>query len=204
MRRFQKRSSHHANNNEKFLQYHLRFRSLFRMESESNSRARNLRQSMPKAQRVLWRLLRDRRFAGYKFRREHPMGAYVLDFYCAEAGISVELDGRQHGMPEQRSHDQVKEAYLLTRGILTKRFWNQQVLREPSVVRDTLWQLLQERAPHPDNVPVSPEARSRTWPPPPASTKSMLRPNRLPPKTGEVDNTTPNEPPHPSPRPSPR
>jgi hypothetical protein len=49
------------------------------------TRARALRQSMPEAQRRMWRLLRDRRFAGYKFRREHPLGRYTLDFYCARS-----------------------------------------------------------------------------------------------------------------------
>ena len=67
----------------------------------SSARLRALRQEMPEAQRRLWRLLRDRRFAGYKFRREHPLGRYALDFYCPEAKISVEVDGGQHGRPEQ-------------------------------------------------------------------------------------------------------
>ena len=55
-------------------------------------RARSLRQSMPEPQRRLWRLLRDRRFAGYKFRREHSLGRYVLDFYCAEAKLALEIE----------------------------------------------------------------------------------------------------------------
>ena len=135
---------------------------------------------MPEAQRRLWRLLRDRRFAGYKLRREHPMGHYTLDFYCAEAKLSLEVDGGQHGSPDQMQRDQVKEKYLQSRGILTKRFWNWQVYRQPQVVKENLWHLLQERAPHPENVPVTPEARSRAWPDP--GKKISLHPNRLPPK----------------------
>ena len=148
------------------------------------ARARGLRQLMPEAQRRLWRLLRDRRFAGYKFRREQPIGCYVLDFYCAEAKLSVEVDGGQHGSPEQTKRDEEKENYLLTRGIVTKRFWNWQVRRQPTVVKENLWRLLQERKPHPGNVPVTPEARSRTWPPPGPDKKVPLRANRLPPKVG--------------------
>ena len=91
------------------------------------ARARGLRQNMPPAQRQLWRLLRDRRFAGYKFRREHSVGRYVLDFYCAEAKLSLELDGRQHGFPDQQLLNHEKEIHLLSRGIATKRFWNWQV-----------------------------------------------------------------------------
>jgi very-short-patch-repair endonuclease len=128
-------------------------------------RARGLRRIMPIVQRRFWRLIRDRRFAGYKFRREHPVGDYILDFYCAEAKLSLELDGRQHGCPEQQTRDRGKEAYLLSRGILTKRFWNWQVLQQSDVVKENLWRILQERAPHPGNVPVTTEARSRTWPP---------------------------------------
>ena len=146
------------------------------------SRARSLRQQMPEAQRRMWRLLRDRRFAGYKFRREHPLGRYTLDFYCAEAKLSLELDGRQHGFPGQRQRDEEKENYLLSRGIITKRFWNSQVRREPELVKENLWLLLQERSAHPENVPVTPEARSRTWPPPAPGARVPLRPNRLPPK----------------------
>src|SRR5262245_7854950 len=112
------------------------------------TRAQGLRQLMPEAQRRLWRLLRDRQFAGYKFRREHPIGQYTLDFYCAEAKLSLEVDGGQHGSPEQQQRDQEKEKYLMTRGILTKRFWNWQVYRQPQVLKENLWLLLQERAHH--------------------------------------------------------
>ena len=148
------------------------------------SRARSLRQAMPEAQRRMWRLLRDRRFAGYKFRREHPLGRYTLDFYCAEAKLSLEVDGSQHGFPNQHQRDEAKEKYLLNRGIVTKRFWNSQLRREPEMVKENLWRLLQERAPHPENVPVTPEARSRSWPSPSPDKKVPLRPNRLPPKMG--------------------
>jgi len=167
------------------LKIRLPFSSVLRLHSrlmEEKSRARKLRQSMPDAQRRLWRLLRDRRFAGYKFRREHPVGPYTLDFYCAEAGVSIEVDGRQHGHPDQQAHDREKENYLLGRGIITIRFWNWQIRQQPEVVRQTLWQLLQQRLPHPGNAPVDPRARSRNWPPRPASAKPSLRPNRLPPK----------------------
>ena len=137
---------------------------------------------MPEAQRRMWRLLRDRRFAGYKFRREHPIGRYSPDFFCAEAKLSLELDGGQHGFPEQTKQDAAKENYLLTRGIVTKRFWNWQVRKQPEVVKENLWHLLQDRAPHPENVPTTPEARSRTWPPPSLDKAVPLRANRLPPR----------------------
>jgi len=94
------------------LKIRLPFFSVLRLHSrpmEGKSCARRLRQSMPDAQRRLWRLLRDRRFAGYKFRREHPVGPYTLDFYCAEAGVSVEVDGRQRPPGSARSRSREGE-----------------------------------------------------------------------------------------------
>ncbi len=170
------------------------------------SRARRLRREMPDAQRRLWRLLRDRRFAGYKFRREHPMGRYFLDFYCAEATMNVELDGGQHGLPEQQTQDAVKERYLRSRGVCTIRFWNWQVCREPEMVMENLWRLLQERAPHPGNVPTATKARSRTWPGHQVTERVPLRPSRLPSRNHESAEITEDQEVsgHPSPRPSPR
>jgi len=150
---------------------------------DSLIQARGLRRIMPVAQRRLWRVIRDRRFAGYKFRREHPVGDYILDFYCAEAKLSIELDGRQHGSPEQEARDRAKESYLLSRGILTKRFWNRQVLQESEVVKENLWRILQERAPHAGNVPVTAEARSRTWRPRGHDAPVPLRAEVLPRRT---------------------
>ena len=149
---------------------------------EEIKRARELRRGMPPAQRRMWQLLRDRRFAGYKFRREHPLGPYVLDFYCPEARVSIEVDGRQHGFPEEQRRDQKKEAYLLGEGIMTRRFWNRQVTREPEVVKRCIWEILQERAPHPGNVPVDPRARSQTWPERSVGKGGRLSTKRFPPK----------------------
>ena len=96
-------------------------------------------QTMPAAQRRLWRLLRDRRFAGHKFRPERPIGPYFLDFYCAEAKLNLELDGGQHGFPEQHRRDQSKKRYLLSRGIVTRRFWNWQVRWGKGAPRGCRW-----------------------------------------------------------------
>jgi len=85
------------------------------------------------------------------------------------------------------------------------RFWNWQVRREPRVVKENLWRLLQERAPHPQNAPVLPSARSRTWPLPPSDKPVPLRPIRAPPR-GECGPGNKEEDGalvHPSPRPSP-
>ncbi|MCL5994855.1 MAG: endonuclease domain-containing protein, partial [Chloroflexi bacterium] len=72
------------------------------------ARSRALRQQQTDAEKHLWRLLRDRQFHGAKFRRQHPIGNYILDFYCHEAKLAIELDGSQHAEPDQAAHDAVR------------------------------------------------------------------------------------------------
>src|SRR5262245_40156053 len=86
--------------------------------------ARQFRKGGTWAERLMWHWLRNRRFTGYKFRRQHPLGDYILDFFCEEAGLNIELDGSQHGFPDQRNHDEEREEILKSRGIKTLRFWN--------------------------------------------------------------------------------
>ena len=113
------------------------------------ARARQLRQTETWAEKLMWRWLRDRRFSGYKFRRQHPLGDFYLDFFCEEAELNIELDGGQHGFPDQRKHDLEWEKYLVSRGIKTLRFWNSHLRRNPQSIRDTIFEALQKRAPHP-------------------------------------------------------
>jgi very-short-patch-repair endonuclease len=112
-------------------------------------RARQLRREQTWAEKLMWRWLRDRRFSRYKFRRQHPLGDYCLDFFCEEAELNIELDGRQHGFPDQQKHDARREAFLKSRGIKTLRFWNSHLRRNPQSIRDTIFNELQARVPHP-------------------------------------------------------
>ncbi len=111
--------------------------------------ARALRKQDTWAEQLLWRWLRGRRFSGYKFRRQHPFGAYILDFFCLEARLNIELDGSQHGFPDGRARDAVRDADLERKGIKVLRFWNGALRREKEVVLGAIWRALQERAPHP-------------------------------------------------------
>ena len=97
----------------------------------------------------MWRWLRARRFTSYKFRRQHPIGIYYLDFFGEEAELNVELDGSQHGFPDQRKHDMEREKFLQSRYIKTLRFWNSYLRRHAQSIRDTIFEELQQRAPHP-------------------------------------------------------
>ena len=120
------------------------------MQSPRTTRiARQLRKQDTWAEKLLWRWLRDRRFSAYKFRRQHPFGPHILDFFCLEAMLDIELDGSQHGFPEGRQADTERDAWLETRGVKVLRFWNGRLKPEREVVRETIWRTLQERAPHP-------------------------------------------------------
>ena len=113
------------------------------------ARARQLRQTETWAEKLMWRWLRDRRFSGYKFRRQHPLGASYLDFFCEEADLNIELDGRQHGLPNQIQRDEKREKFLKSRGITTLRFWNSHLRRNGQSIRDTIFEELQRRTPRP-------------------------------------------------------
>ena len=86
--------------------------------------ARLLRRNQTDEEKQLWQALKAGRFAGFKFRRQHQVGDYYLDFYCPTARLSVELDGFQHGLPEQMHHDAVRKNFLDSQGIEELRYWN--------------------------------------------------------------------------------
>src|SRR6266853_1957679 len=100
--------------------------------------ARILRKQDTWAEKLLWSWLRDRRFSSYKFRRQHPFGPHVLDFFCLEAWLNLELDGFQHGTPEQQAKDVERDALLAARAIKVLRFWNSRLRREKEAIRDTI------------------------------------------------------------------
>ena len=115
--------------------------------------ARRLRHEATDADGLLWRMLRNRQFGGYKFRRQVPVGHYILDFLCIEARLAVELDGGQHAQMERELADQRRSAGLEERGIRIVRFWNDEVLRDPEGTAERLWVAL----PHDEPDPASAE-----------------------------------------------
>jgi adenine-specific DNA-methyltransferase len=102
--------------------------------------AREMRQGMTDAEALLWQLLRNRRVAGAKFRRQHPVGRYILDFYCDELKLGVELDGGQHG--DAIAYDEKRDEWLRMQGIRILRFWNNQMLAETEAVMEAIYQAL--------------------------------------------------------------
>ena len=113
--------------------------------SAARNFARQLRKKSTDAEKSLWRLLRNRRFSEFKFRRQYACGSYYLDFYCATAKLAVELDGGGHGFPDQRSKDEKRNAFLAANGILVLRFWNHQLRGKLESIRIEIWHALMER-----------------------------------------------------------
>jgi very-short-patch-repair endonuclease len=108
-------------------------------------RARQLRREQTDEERQLWRALRAGRFAGFKFRRQHPAGRFFLDLYCPAARLAVELDGFQHGLPHRLSLDAAREAFLADRDIQVLRFWNHQWRKNRDGVLLEIWEALHRR-----------------------------------------------------------
>ena len=90
--------------------------------------AESLRSQMTGAERVLWEVLRKKRLDGFKFRRQHPIGKYALDFYCHQAKLAIEQDGQYHEDQAQRFYDADRTNNLEELGIMVIRFQNKEVL----------------------------------------------------------------------------
>jgi very-short-patch-repair endonuclease len=98
-------------------------------KSEMRSLARNLRKNQTEAEQILWSKLRSRQLSGFKFRRQHPIESYVLDFYCSETHLAIEIDGGQHTENKNIERDNDRTAYLNQKGIRVIRFWNDDVIK---------------------------------------------------------------------------
>jgi ATP-dependent helicase HrpA len=113
--------------------------------------ARELRKAATDAESLLWSLLRSNQLSGKKFRRQHPIGNYILDFYCHEAKLAIELDGGQHADGAQHLHDEKRGAWLDEQGITDLRFWNNEVLENTEGVLQKVfdWQSAHSLTPTP-------------------------------------------------------
>ena len=106
-------------------------------------RARTLRQHLTPAETLLWSRLRRRQLAGFKFRRQHHVGAYICDFICVEAALVIELDGSQH--LDQVTYDSRRDPFLRSVGLRVLRIWNGTVLTETDAVMATIFEALRCR-----------------------------------------------------------
>ena len=123
--------------------------------------ARALRVRSTDAERLLWSRLRSRQVAGWKFRRQVPMGGYIVDFLCEDAAVIVELDGGQHG--DAITYDEARTKWLHDRGYRVLRFWNNDALSNIDGVLESLTLTLSQGR---GDVNSEPSSQSITIPSP--------------------------------------
>ncbi|MCG6117017.1 MAG: DUF559 domain-containing protein [Aquimonas sp.] len=119
------------------------------LPTETLDNARRLRQSMTDAELALWYHLRAGRFGGFKFRRQHPIPPYVVDFVCVAQRLLIELDGSQHS----QSVDADRSRFLERAGFRPLRFWNHDVLTQTESVLARIWSALHDRTLSPTPLP---------------------------------------------------
>jgi len=100
-------------------------------------RARELRHPQTRAEAILWRHLRDRRLKGLKFRRQHPIGRFIVDFCCPEHQLVVEIEGDTHAA--QTEYDAARTEWLEMQGYRVIRFTNQEVYRQLPAILEAIW-----------------------------------------------------------------
>ena len=109
---------------------------------KSTSRARLLRKNQTPQESKLWKLLRNRNFHGLKFKRQHPVGKYIVDFVCIDKKIIIEIDGGQHTTPDKIKTDTSRTLDLESKGYKVIRFWNNEIDNNFEGVYLTLQKLL--------------------------------------------------------------
>src|ERR1700679_1966228 len=117
------------------------------------SRAKQLRQTMTRAETLLWRYLKADRIDGLGFRRQVPIRNYIADFICMSAKIVIELDGESHDFEERQNADQNRDAFFVSEGFQILRFTNEQVMSNLEGVVETIRQTAADRL---RSLPLSP------------------------------------------------
>jgi very-short-patch-repair endonuclease len=110
----------------------------------TNQRARTLRKGMTDGERKLWHRLRANQVEGLRFRRQHPIGAYTVDFVCLEKRLIVEIDGEHHTEPAHIEHDRRRDLWLNSEGYRLVRIPSTDVFQNIDGVMDGIWAVLQE------------------------------------------------------------
>ena len=101
----------------------------------AKARARAMRKAPTDAEKALWRILRSRRLAAMKWRRQVPLGPFIVDFVSFDHRLIVECDGAQHA---DNPRDAARDAWLRGQGFVIQRFWNHEILPQPTSVADTI------------------------------------------------------------------
>ncbi|MCK4909448.1 MAG: endonuclease domain-containing protein [Planctomycetes bacterium] len=118
------------------------------MNKKISTLAKNLRKNSTDAEKYLWKHLRNKQLEGLKFRRQEPIGEYIVDFVCFEKCIIIELDGSQHA--EQQKKDFKRDRWLIRQGFKVLRFWNNEILKN---IEGILEGIMHESLNHPPLTP---------------------------------------------------
>ena len=110
---------------------------------------KELRNHGTAAEAALWRVLKKSQVGGYKFRRQHGIGPYILDFYCPMLKLGIELDGSAHDAPMADKHDEIRTKYLENQGIKILRFRNEVFYRNPNAIVEEILKFGESRIPRP-------------------------------------------------------
>jgi len=102
--------------------------------------AKAMRSNATNAEHLMWQVLRAKRFMNLKFRRQHVIVPYIVDFYCHELGLVIELDGSQHGTDDAIAYDAERTKFLEALDLSVVRYWNYDVLSRTDMVLEDLWQ----------------------------------------------------------------
>ena len=103
--------------------------------------AKSMRHTATDAEHLMWQILRAKRFMNLKFRRQHVIKPYIVDFYCHEIGLVIELDGSQHGTDDAIEYDAERTTFLDALGLKVVRYWNHEAWRQTDVVLGDLWEV---------------------------------------------------------------
>ena len=115
--------------------------------------SREFRKNPTDPEAFLWECLRDRRLNGFKFRRQHPVGRYIADFFCGDVGLVLEIDGTVHAEADRIVYDRIRDEEMTLRGLRVLRIKNGELANDPegtiAIIAEALVSLLHEVTPHP-------------------------------------------------------
>jgi adenine-specific DNA methylase len=146
----------------KVLGEELGVRAESKVSQELTARARELRQQATPAEELLWQLLRNRQLLRHKFRRQHPIGRFIADFFCDDARLVIEVDGAVHSEPSQQERDRARQEVLQQYGYSILRFTNEQVLHQTEQVLQAIADFVRGHSHENSPTPTSPPPLSHS------------------------------------------
>ena len=122
-------------------------------KTSMKSKRKLLRNNMPKAEIVLWSKLKGNQLNGYKFRRQHSVGKFVVDFFCPKLKLVIEVDGNSHFLDEKPERDRERQKYIENHGIRFLRFTNADIYKNMNEVLTSIEKYINRYENHPCTPP---------------------------------------------------